>query len=198
MELIRKIESRKDKDGKLRKWAVFLCNFCLEEVERRLSYGLKAKSCGCVQYILMANTNKGSKRTEQTKNILREKKSKNLTFLGKKHTKEHKEYMSNLMKEKFSDPRNHPNWQDGISFEEYPQEFNKELKQIILERDNYTCQDIYCKHLSKRLHVHHIDYDKKNNNVENLITLCASCHCKTNYNRTFWKQYYRDFLGDYL
>lgn len=34
--------------------------------------------------------------------------------------------------------------------------------------------------------VHHIDYDKKNNNPENLITLCHSCHAKTNSNREYW------------
>ena len=31
---------------------------------------------------------------------------------------------------------------------------------------------------TENLHVHHIDHDTKNNDVENLIVLCQSCHIK--------------------
>ena len=31
---------------------------------------------------------------------------------------------------------------------------------------------------TENLHVHHIDHDTKNNDVENLIVLCQSCHMK--------------------
>jgi hypothetical protein len=31
---------------------------------------------------------------------------------------------------------------------------------------------------SKNIMVHHIDQDRKNNNPNNLIPLCKSCHCK--------------------
>ena len=41
--------------------------------------------------------------------------------------------------------------------------------------------------------VHHIDYDKKNNDVDNLVTLCTPCHTKTNFNRDEWK---KTFSGD--
>ena len=33
-------------------------------------------------------------------------------------------------------------------------------------------------------------HDKKNCNPENLITLCRSCHSKTNTNREYWLKYY--------
>ena len=90
----------------------------------------------------------------------------------------------------------HYNWQNGISFEPYGIEFNKELKQQILERDNWQCQDPNCNHLSQRLDVHHIDYNKKNNNPENLIVLCKSCHTKTNFNRQYWTEFYQNIMAN--
>lgn len=46
-----------------------------------------------------------------------------------------------------------------------------------LERDTYTCQncgkDISGKNMSC---VHHINHNKKDNRMENFISLCKSCH----------------------
>ncbi len=47
MKLIRKIESKRNKKGKLIKYAIFKCIFCLKEVERQLDNGLRNISCGC-------------------------------------------------------------------------------------------------------------------------------------------------------
>ena len=38
------------------------------------------------------------------------------------------------------------------------------------------------------LPIHHIDYNKQNSSINNLITLCNSCHAKTNANRKQWKE----------
>lgn len=81
----------------------------------------------------------------------------------------------------------HPNWQGGISFEEYGADFTDELKDKIRQRDLYRCR--YCGsagYEDKKLSVHHIDYNKKNNSEDNLITLCDNCHTKTNFNRKEW------------
>ena len=85
------------------------------------------------------------------------------------------------------------NWQDGISFEPYGIEFDETLKEQIRKRDNYTCQecDKTQEELDRKLDVHHIDYNKKNNKSENLISLCKSCHAKTGYNRKDWTEYFR-------
>ena len=80
-------------------------------------------------------------------------------------------------------------WIDGRSYEPYPPEFNDQLKKQIKQRDNFTCQLCGTK---KMLAIHHIDYDKKNCNSDNLITLCRSCNVKVNYERVFWIGY---FLG---
>lgn len=45
---------------------------------------------------------------------------------------------------------------------------------------------------NENLVVHHIDYDKKNNNHNNLITLCSICHGKTNGNRKYWIKYFHN------
>lgn len=76
----------------------------------------------------------------------------------------------------------------------YPQEFNSKLREKIRLRDNHKCQ--LCgtpqKESIYKLSVHHIDYDKGNIDELDLITLCRSCHNKTNTNRKFWKAYFEE------
>lgn len=86
--------------------------------------------------------------------------------------------------------KNHHRWLGGKSFEPYGLEFNRILRQKIRERDNYTCQ--LCKNPGKQ--VHHVDYNKKNNESENLITLCRPCHGKTMTNRSYWKKHLSSIL----
>ena len=47
---------------------------------------------------------------------------------------------------------------------------------------------------SNRLAIHHIDYDKTNNIPLNLVTLCNSCHTKTNYNRVPWVKLFSNYI----
>lgn len=95
-----------------------------------------------------------------------------------------------------------PNWQGGLSFKEYPQEFNKNLKDYIRERDNYICKKCgkteqeELKKFNRVLSVHHIDYDKQNCNKNNLITTCNSCNNKINFNRNYWKEYFNNILNN--
>lgn len=89
-----------------------------------------------------------------------------------------------------------PNWKGGKSYEPYGIDFTKELKESIRTRDGYKC--VLCKisqnDLVQGIQVHHIDYDKKNNDQNNLITLCPRCHGKTNENRRCWTK----LLGDLI
>ena len=68
----------------------------------------------------------------------------------------------------------------------YPKEFNKELKKQVFDRDGGICQ--YCYKLVCDGHaIHHIDYDKSNNELSNLILLCRRCHNRTNvFNKKCW------------
>ena len=85
------------------------------------------------------------------------------------------------------------NWQGGKSFEPYGLEFNEDLKEVIRNRDRRKCQLCEKTELENKakLHCHHIDYDKRNNNPNNLISLCTKCHMKTNFNRNYWVNYFK-------
>jgi hypothetical protein len=83
---------------------------------------------------------------------------------------------------------NNPNWKGGKSFELYPEGWHKELKTTIRKRDRFICK--ICG--KNGYHVHHIDYNKKNLDLNNLITLCGSCHTKTNFKRDYWQMYFRN------
>ena len=134
--------------------------------------------------------NISDKAKERFKNI------ENHPMFGKHQTEEAIQKIVNALKGHNIGKEN-PNWQGGKSFEIYPQEF-KQIKQTILERDSYMCQFPDCTEIHDRLHVHHIDYNKKNNNPENLITLGTSCHIKTNYNRKYWVEFYQTIMMNKL
>ena len=53
------------------------------------------------------------------------------------------------------------------------------LRKQALERDRYICQ--LCGSMTKQFNVHHRDENKKNNTLENLITLCVECHATEHY-----------------
>ena len=89
---------------------------------------------------------------------------------------------------------NHPNWVGGTSFEPYSLDWTETLRRSIRERDNYTCQLCSKQQGDKAFHIHHIDYNKKNCNPNNLITLCRSCHPKTNFKRKYWEDYFNKLL----
>ena len=88
-----------------------------------------------------------------------------------------------------------PNWRNGISKEPYSFDFSKELKELIRKRDGYMCQLCWTTDNKKRkMPIHHIDYDKKNCDPNNLVTLCDTCHGKTIHKREYWKKYFNEVL----
>ena len=92
------------------------------------------------------------------------------------------------------------NYIHGKSREPYPLEFNEPLKEQIRKRDNYQCQNPECnmteeEHIIVRgrvLDIHHIDYNKKNCENTNLISLCQQCNLRANSNRKYWKEIYQE------
>lgn len=72
----------------------------------------------------------------------------------------------------------HPwNWKGGISRNKLytKKEWIKIIKKIY-KRDNWNCQ--ICGNHGGLLNCHHIDQNPLNNSLNNLITLCPTCHAK--------------------
>ncbi len=89
----------------------------------------------------------------------------------------------------------HPNWKGGISCEPYCQDWTKEFKEFIKERDGYRCLNPYCDSKNPNdLVIHHIDYNKKNCGPDNLITVCRSCNNRANKDREWHKFWYKAII----
>lgn len=129
---------------------------------------------------------------EQKRNISKSLKGhkgywtgKKRTFTGKKHSEETKKKISLTLINNYIQ-ENHYNWQGGKSKEEYGFEFNNFLKEKIRERDEYKCKicgikqrDLIDSNNKKySLIIHHINFNKKDNNINNLISLCRRCHIR--------------------
>jgi len=89
-------------------------------------------------------------------------------------------------------------WKGGKSFEPYTMDFNNKFKEAIRERDNNCCLvcNKYELESKKKLSVHHIDYNKINSFFQNCVSLCISCHSKTNFNRNSWTIFFQNLLKE--
>jgi len=144
------------------------------------------------------NKNSDVKISRSVKNLW--KVSEYRDHMIKAHTgfvasEETKKKMSIAHKGKHTGKNSHF-WRGGISFEPYSPLFNKHIKERVRVRDNFICQvcgipelECYKKHV-----VHHVDYNKKNSKLSNLTTLCNSCHVKTNFNRKYWREHFKEKL----
>ena len=85
----------------------------------------------------------------------------------------------------------------GKGYKKYSSAFVSK-REYIRERDKFECQNCNMteeEHLivmGQVLHIHHVDYDKKNCKESNLLTLCFWCNIRANTNRNYWQQYYKN------
>lgn len=93
----------------------------------------------------------------------------NNPFYGKKHTPETIAKISG---------ENNPNWEGGASFVRYGAGFTPQLKEYIKDRDGRTCQRCGVDETQYRfpLQVHHLDHDKSNHSLDNLVCSCGKCN----------------------
>jgi len=172
------------------------CKDCGKKISLQTAIYGKGKCNSCshiihgeylkVHYCIDCNKEIGNRATRCRKcadKLHSERMSTKLNYFAGKH----------FTKEK------NPNWQYGLSFEEYGAEFDNALKEQVRQRDHYKCRICGCSQVEneRQLDVHHIDYDKKNNDMNNLLTLCVHCHRKTNHNRDYWFAYCR-YIISYL
>ena len=155
----------------------------------------------------------GKKRSLETKQKISKAKKGKPSWNKEKHwSKDFRKKVSKSIKELWKDRRYrdrmvaihltrmkgkmelHYNWKGGKSFEPYPKVFNNTLKRIIKEIDDYICQlcGVGEKDHYEKLSIHHIDYDKNNCQISNLITLCRGCNSKANFGRENWERYFQN------
>jgi len=139
----------------------------------------------------MSESAKGNQHWLGKKHSLKTRKKMSAWQIGKHHSEETKKKLSEYKGEKSA------NWHGGKSFEPYTLDWTRSLKISIRERDYYTCQLCGKKQGDRAFSIHHIDYDKKNCDPKNLITLCVNCHSKTNTNnREYWTKYFYQKLNN--
>jgi len=168
-----------------------------EKVKKKISESLIGKKPSEKTKRKMSLARLGKKHSRETR------KKISLANSGKRKppfTEEHKRKISEslrgkipknfeTMKRPFEGGNKHPSWRGGKSFEPYSTDWTETLKRSIRERDHYICQ--LCSK-EPAITVHHIDYNKKNCNPDNLITLCKKCNPKVNFNRDYWKKYFNE------
>lgn len=73
---------------------------------------------------------------------------------------------------------NSHNWKNGSSSLPYPKDWTEILKEFVRLRDGRKCQLCSCSEAEnlRKLAIHHIDRDKENCGLSNLISLCGDCH----------------------
>jgi len=154
-----------------------------------------------------ANPFFGKSHSEGTKKKLRASRMQQPDpRIGCKHSEETKKRISNAVLEAYAIGRkpvqsgpDSSAWKGGSSFAPYPIGWTNKFKELIRERDGYRCVECGKQQdeEGKSLSVHHIDYDKANLDPKNLITLCHSCHSKTNlHDREYWTQYFRALIAE--
>lgn len=149
----------------------------------------------------MGEANLGKKHEPHTKET---KEKMRLSKLGEKNPMCGKNSLKSIEKIRNSiyhrnlGGKNNPNWQGGKSFEPYDKKFNLRFKNLIRKRDNQICMlcNIHREKLKIALSVHHVDYNKLLTISQNCISLCDSCHGKTNYNRKHWTQFFQSLLSE--
>jgi len=135
----------------------------------------------------------GRHHTEETKKRIGLKAKGRKSFLGKKHSEETKKKLSELrIRLGLSKGNKNGRYVHGLAYEPYSIEFTEQLKLKIRNRDNYTCQlcNMKQKNYRRALDIHHIDYNKKNCEENNLIALCGKCNTKVNADRDYWFTYF--------
>lgn len=165
------------------------------------AYGLCNKHYKRLQYrrkngLDYSNLKERLKRTEEHIQRLRDSYPKTHALKGKTYRDIYGDRAELMAQRKRGS--NSGTWKGGASLEDYGGQFTLGLKEQIRDRDNRRCCECGCpeEELEERLSVHHVDEDKKNNNHDNLISLCRACHSKVHWGKKDWATYFRKILKE--
>lgn len=151
-----------------------------------------------------------SRKCGQVKKTITHRKETKCTICGKiitvilalyKETNTCSRRCADILHSKRMQVNGNSNWRGGIGNLPWHYDFNKKLKKNIKDRDKNVCR--LCNKNNEELPkkkgygitIHHIDYNKNNNNHNNLISLCNFCHGRANYNKELWQPKLSQLLG---
>jgi len=142
-----------------------LCEVCNKSFKRKLSqvryfkHHYCSKSCHYKARKLGIYTKCANCQKPIYKAMRAVRASKNKKFFcGKK--------CSNIVLGQIQSRANHPNWTTG-----------KASYKAVMKRSSLKCECVRCGRNDKRiLSVHHIDHNRQNNNLRNLVWMCRNCH----------------------
>lgn len=140
----------------------------------------------------MSESKKGDKNSNFGKHLSEEAKQKiSNANTGKKTSEETRVLLSVSRR-----GDKNPHWLGGISFEPYCIKWTHEFRERVRKFFGYKC--VLCGSTSThRLCVHHINYNKSSccTDVKPLfVTLCRSCHSKTNRKREYYEQHFTEMI----
>ena len=118
-----------------------------------------------------------------------------LGFKGKNHRKE----TINIMSVAHQGDKN-PVWNGGSSFLPYCEKFNPEFKERVRAFFNYQCTECGTPQNGYKLHIHHVNFNKESccdSTIPIFVSLCRSCHGKTQRNRHYWERHFTEMINGY-
>lgn len=89
-------------------------------------------------------------------------------------------------------------WKGGISFEPYCQKFNNNFRERVRTFFNHKCVECGKDQGVKKLHVHHVNYNKMvccDTTPPLFVSLCTPCHTKTTHgDRDMWETHFVEVI----
>lgn len=178
-----------------------ICSSCGNKLIKISYYTKNSKHYFCnprccydfkIKFNLYPRTGKHYVVSEETKIKISKSMKGTKNSVGRIHSLETRLKMSKAKRGEKS-----PLWLGGNeNIQGYTPIFSKQIRERVRVRDNFHCQ--LCKipelELNKRLDIHHIDFDKKNCNMDNLISLCRSCHGKVRFRKENYIQLFKEVI----
>jgi hypothetical protein len=169
-----------------------ICPQC--KLSRILTYDNYTSRSGLCRSCASSNAKIGIKNPMYGREVsILTKQKQSIIRTGMKRSKE---TCYNLSQSKIGE--HNPMWKGGITNIPYPHEFF-EVQIYIREFSNNRCEMCNKSKIDNKseLSVHHIDSNKENNNITNLIALCKSCHGKSHNTTTQSHFEYIKSIEDY-
>ena len=91
-------------------------------------------------------------------------------------------------------------WYGNVIYYDGPQyceKFTPEFKERVRAYRGRICFECGTPENGKKLHVHHVHYDKDmccNGSPRDVVPLCGSCHSATNFNRDYWEDHFTELI----